>query len=99
MNIKRQAGFGAVVVLIALVALTVIGFAGFKVYSTAHSAEAQTNDGKTTQPAESSAATTAKAPEITSAADLDKASAALDSIDADNDDGDTSQLNTQLNGL
>lgn len=97
MNIKRQAGFGVVIILVVLVALTTIGFVGFKIYSNAHSAEAQANDGKATQQAKSN--TAAKAPEITSAADLDKASAALDSIDADNDDGDTSQLNTQLNGL
>ncbi len=96
---SKQSGFSAVEALIVIVVVGLIGFIGYSVYNSNHT-KTTNNAVSTTSSTTTSTAKAndvATAPNISSTADLDKASATLDQTDpATSNSTDSSQLDTQL---
>ena len=84
---KKQSGFAVLEVVLVAVVLLVIGVT---VYSYV-SRTASDDTGST-----ASTATVPAAPQVKSTADLDKASAALDSVDVDDNYKDSAQLDLEM---
>lgn len=82
-NINQQ-GFGLVVVLIAIVAVSLIGFAGFRIYDS--------------NPSSTESATTSQGSEISSSKDIDAAAESLNDPSLDNGVDDT-QLDEDVSVL
>jgi prepilin-type N-terminal cleavage/methylation domain-containing protein len=91
MKYSKQNGFSIVETLIVLLVIAVLGFVGYKVYSRQHDNKATTT--ASSQPASSATANdVAKAPDIKTTGDLDKAAATLDQTDPAASNSDSSQL-------
>lgn len=91
MSLRNQKGFSAVELFIIVLALAIVGFAGYMVYS-----RQQNNSASTSQSAE--VTDVPAAPEINDAADLDAAEATLDKTDT-RSTADSAELDAQLNSF
>lgn len=88
---KNQTGFSAIELIVALVVVGGLAFAGYTVFNRQQAAESA--DTTTSQPA--TVNDVPSAPEITDTDDLDKANATLDQVEIDGD-SDSSQLDVEL---
>ncbi len=88
---KNQTGFSAVELIVALVVVGGLIFAGYTVFNRQQPQESA--DTTTSQPV--TVNDVPSAPEIKDTDDLDKASAALDQVEIDGDN-DSSQLDSEL---
>lgn len=92
---RNQAGFASWELALGVLAVAVIAFAGYKVYSSQQPAGNSTN---TTASTGNSSVTVPSAPTISSAADLDRATAVLDQVDpSGSSTSDSTQLSSQMN--
>lgn len=88
---NTQNGFSIVETFVVLVVVVALGFVGYKVYSRQH--DNKTTTTASSQPASSATANdVAKAPDIKTTGDLDKAAATLDQTDPAASNGDSNQL-------
>lgn len=86
-------GFSPIAVVIVLVVVAIVGFVGYKVYT--NSKNNQVSVSGTTG---NSSVSVPPAPTITTAADLDKATATLNQVDPSSSNAsDTTQLNSLAN--
>jgi Tfp pilus assembly protein PilV len=92
---KKQLGFSAVELLIILVVVALLGFAGYVVYNRMQNNKAASSS---TTSQSTSSSDVKSAPAINSASDLDKASNILDQTDP-NPSGDSATLDTQLSAF
>lgn len=86
---NNQTGFSAVALVLILLVVGAIAFAGYTVYN-------RQQDGGAGSEQSATASDVPTPPEIKSVEDLDAASATLDSVNLD-DDSDESQLDSELN--
>ena len=91
---KNQSGFSAVELVIVLVVAGVLAFVGYTVYNRQQDNKAADNG--TNQSAVAN--DVPSAPEVKSTSDLDKASAALDDANLD-DNSDSSQLDSEMSNF
>ena len=95
---KGSLGFTAVEGILIVVILALIGFVGYKVYSTRSSTDKITSE--TTTGSQQSAGPSLVPGVINSVSDLDKAQQALDNSDTSSqDNSDTAQLDSQLSNF
>lgn len=91
--LQKQSGFSAVEIIIVVAVVAVISYLGYTFYNNYQQKTAKSNESSKSSTAES-------APEITSAAGLDEASATMDraAIESNNTD-DLSQLDKDMSDL
>ena len=99
---KKQSGFAAVELVVALVLIAAIGGVGYYVWHN-HSAKAPTTATATTAASGSSytspTVTAPAAPQVTSPSDLNSAMQVLNQTSVGSSAADSSQLTTQANGF
>jgi len=102
MHSSVQKGFSVVEVVIVLVVVSVLGFAGYVVYDRQNNKTADSTSNVQTGIEESPTANDVASPpsSINSTSDLDEAAAMLDNIDpGESNSTDTAQLDSQLSGF
>jgi|GEM_PF-2835863 len=100
MNTRKQAGFGHLGPIIAiLLVLAIVGVVGYTVMNRQPADKTNDTKNQSTSRRAAKELTASDAPTIEQASDLDKASAALDKVGSSGDTSDTNQLNRQLSGL
>lgn len=96
----NQSGFSAVELIIILVVVSALGFAGYAFYNRQQDQKTTDNSVQQTVEEPATASDVAPTPEIKSINDLDNATAVLDQTDPSNSNSsDTSQLDSELSAF